>query len=81
VPRYIKGKREKSETFKHIPRYPETITQLSDRKISIKHVVDIIHFISHIIRANESRNTQFINCAKKLEALLVFADYSLLASG
>jgi len=49
--------------------------------ISIKHGVDVIHSISHLIRANESRNTYFINGAKKLEALLVFADYSYLASG
>jgi len=49
--------------------------------ISIKHGVNVIHYFSHLIRANESRNTSFINGAKKLEALLVFADYSYLASG
>jgi len=81
VPRYIKEMKEKGERFKHKPRYNETITQLSDRNISIIHVVNVIHSISHLIRANESRNTQFINGTKKLEALLVFADYSSLASG
>jgi ABC-type uncharacterized transport system ATPase subunit len=80
VPRYIKETKEKGERFKYKRRYTETITQLSDRKISIKHGVNVIHSISHLIRANESRNTQFINGAKKLEALLVFADYSFLAS-
>jgi len=59
----------------------ETITQLSDRKISIKHVVDVIHSISHLIRVNKSRNTQFINGAKKLEVLLVLADCAFLTSG
>jgi len=73
--------KEKGERFKHKRRYTETITQLSDRRISIKHVVDVIHSISHLIRANESRNTQFINGAMNLEGLLVFADYSFLASG
>jgi len=81
MPRYIKEMKEKGERFKHKPRYTETITQLSDRKISIKHGVDVIHCISHLIRANERRNTQFINGAKKLEVLLVFADYAFLASG
>jgi len=81
VPSYIKETKEKRERFKHKRRYTKTITQLSDRKILIKHGADVIHSISHFIRANESRNTQFINGAKKLEALLVFADYLLLASG
>jgi len=81
VPRYIKEMKEKGERFKHKSRYTETITQLSERKISIKHAVDVIHSISHLIRANDSRNTPFINGAKKLEVLLVFADYSFLASG
>jgi len=81
VPRYIKETKAKGERFKHKRRYTETITQLSDRKISIKHGFDVIHSISHLIRANESRNTQFINGARKLEALLVFTDYSFLASG
>jgi hypothetical protein len=81
VPRYTKETKEKGERFKHKPRYTKTITQLSDRKISIKHAVDIIQSISHLIRGNECRNTQFINSAKKLETLLIFADYSFLASG
>jgi len=69
------GKRRKKVRFKHKCRDTETIPQLSDWKISIKHGVNVIHSISHLIRANESRNTQFINSTKKLEALLVFADY------
>jgi hypothetical protein len=80
VPRYIKETTEKGERFKHKRGYTETITQLSNRKISNKHGVNVIHSISNLIWANESRNTQFINGAKKLEALLVFADYSFLAS-
>jgi len=81
VPRYIRKTKEKGERFKHKPRYTETITELSVQKISIKHGVNVIHSISHLIRANESRNAQFINGAKKLEAVLVFADYSFLATG
>jgi len=81
VPRYIKETKEKGERFKHKLRYTKTITQRSDRKISIKHGVDVIHSISHLIRANKSGNTQFINGTKKLEALLVFADYLFVASG
>jgi len=73
--------KEKGERFKHQRRYTETVTHLSDRNILIKHFVDVIHYFSHLIRANESRNTQFINGPKKLKALLVFADYSFLASG
>jgi len=81
VPCYIKETKEKGKRFKSKPRYTETISQLSYRKISIKHGIDVIHSISHLIRANKCRNTQFINGIKKLKALLVFADYSFLASG
>jgi len=81
VPRYIKETKETGERFKHKPRYTETITQLTYQKISIKHGVDVIHSISHLIRAKERRNTQCINGAKKLEALFVFVDYLFLASG
>jgi len=49
-------------------------------KWSIKHGVNVIHSICSLIRANESRNTQFIKDPKMLEALLVLADYSYLAS-
>jgi len=79
VPRYIKETKEKGERIQRKPRYTETITQLRDRKISIKHGVDVIHSISHLIRANKSRNTQFIHGGKKLEALIPFADYSFVA--
>jgi len=77
----MKETTEKGERFKHKPRYTETITELSDRKISIKHGVNVIHSISHLIRANERTNIQFINGATKLVVLLVFADYSFLGSG
>jgi len=49
--------------------------------ISIKHGFNVIHFMSHLITSDKSRNTEFINGGKKLEALLVFADYSLWARG
>jgi hypothetical protein len=49
--------------------------------ILIKHVVDAIHHFSNHIRANESRNTQFINGAKMVDMLLGYADYLYLASG
>jgi len=81
VPHSIKDTKENGERFKHTPRYTETITQLSNQKISIKHGVDVIHSIFHLIRANECRKTQLINGVKKLEALLVFAEYSIRASG
>jgi len=72
--------KENGERFKHKARYNETITLLSDRKISINHGVNVTHSISHVIWANESRNTQFINGTRKLEALLVFGDNLFLAS-
>jgi len=50
-------------------------------KWSLKDGVNVIHSISHLIRANESRNTQFIHGAKQLEAPIVFADNLYLASG
>jgi len=49
--------------------------------ISIHHGVNLIHSISHLIRPDESRDTQTINYAKKLEVLLEFADYLYLATG
>jgi hypothetical protein len=61
-------------------RYTDTVTGLNSQMISIKHGVDVIHYFYHLIRGNECRNTQFNNGAKKLEVLLVFADYSYLAS-
>jgi len=81
VPRYIKETKEPGETFKYKTQYTESITQVSHREVSIKHAVGVIQSISHLIRANESRNTEFINGAKKLEALLLFADYLFLVSG
>jgi hypothetical protein len=49
--------------------------------ILMKHGVNVIHSISHLIRSDESRHTQFLNGTKKLEALPVFAEYFYLASG
>jgi hypothetical protein len=81
VPRYIKETKVKDERFKHKCRYTETIAQLSIETISITHGVDVINSFSLLIWANESRNTQFIHSAKKLEVLLVFPHYSFLVSG
>jgi len=55
---------------------PATITRLSNRMISIKHRLNVIHQISHHIRADKCRNTLFINGAKKLKVLLVFPNES-----
>jgi len=49
--------------------------------ILLKHGVDGIHYFSHLIRANESRNTRFINGGKKMEVLLVFTDDLCLVRG
>jgi len=75
------GTNEIGKLLKHKRRYTETKTRLNSQMISIKHGVNVIHNFSHLIRANESRNTWFINDAKKLEALLVCAEYSYVASG
>jgi len=48
------------------------ITQLSNGMLSIKHGVKVIHKISHLFRAYQCMNKQFINCAKKLEPRIVF---------
>jgi len=81
VPRYTKKAKENGERFKPKCRYTETITQLSNQNITIKHGVDVTHYFSHLIRANASRNKIFINSAKKLEAFPVLTDYMLQASG
>jgi len=81
VPRYIEETKEKGERFTQEHGCTETISLFRDRNISIKYAVDVIHYFSHLIRANKSWNTQFINVAKMLEALLVVADYPFLASG
>jgi len=72
---------ENGKWFQHKRRYTKTITWLSSPMISIKHGVNVIHYFSHLIRANESRNRQFINGTTKLESLVVFADYSYLVCG
>jgi hypothetical protein len=81
VPRYIDEAKENGERFKYQCRYTKTITQLSNRKILIKHGLNVMHTISNLSTANKSRNISFINGAKKLEARFVFADHSFLASG
>jgi len=58
----------------------ETLTRLSDRN-AIERSPNVIHQISHLIRADKRRNTQFIHGAKELEVLLVFPNDSGLASG
>jgi hypothetical protein len=72
--------KKKSERFKHKRHYLETITLLSDRNITINHGVGVIQYFSHLIKANNSSNTQFINGAKKLEAHFVYADFLFLVS-
>jgi hypothetical protein len=59
---------------------PETITWLNDQMISIEHSVNVIHSISPLLRADKSKNTQFINGTKKLRALFVFPGDSGLSS-
>jgi len=48
--------------------------------ISIVHCVNVIHYIPHLIRANQSRSTEYINSGKKLEVQRVFVGNSCLAS-
>jgi len=48
--------------------------------ISIEHSGTGIENIGHLVKADEFRNTQFINGVKILEVLLVFADDLHLAS-
>ena len=60
---------------------PETMTGLSDRMISIEYSLNVLHSISNLMRADKRRNTQFVNGAKKLEALFVFPNNSGLVSG
>jgi len=75
------GTKEKGEWFNRKCRYTKLITQPTRQMIAIKHGVNVIHCISNLVRAYESRNTQFIISPKKLEALGVFADYLYLACG
>jgi hypothetical protein len=49
--------------------------------ISIKHSLNVIHYISQLIRPEKCKNTQFINSAKKLEAVPVFLNDWDVASG
>ena len=61
-------------------RKTETLTRLSDRN-AIEHSLNVIRYISHLIRADKCRNTEFMNGVKKLELLRVFPNESGLASG
>jgi hypothetical protein len=81
VPRNTKQTKDNAERLQDKPRYTVATTELRIQKISIKHDVDGICCISHLIMANECRNTPFINSARKLEALLLFTDYSFLVNG
>jgi len=58
----------------------ETLTRLSDWN-AIEHSLNVIHPISHLIRTDKRRNTDFIHGANELEALHVFTNDSGLASG
>jgi hypothetical protein len=60
---------------------PETISQLSNRMISIEHSLNVINYIFNCIRGDKRRNTKFINDAKKRKAHVVFPNDSGLASG
>jgi hypothetical protein len=60
-------------------RKTEILTRLSDRN-AIEHSLNVIHQISHLIRADKRRTTQFIHRARKLEVLLLFRNDSGLAS-
>jgi len=73
--------KDKDEWFKHKYGYTKTVTRLSNWMTSLKQGVNAIHYFSHHIRADESRNTQFMNSAKKLEALLAFANNLYLVGG
>jgi len=57
-----------------------TETWLSDRMTSIDHHLNAIHYTSHLIRADKSRNTQFINIGRKLETSLVLSNNLGLAN-
>jgi len=75
------GTKEKGNWVKHKCRYTARLARLISQIISINHGFNVIHYFSYRIWANKSRNTQFIHSTKKLEALIVSADYSYLESG
>jgi len=49
--------------------------------ISIEHGVNVIHYISHVIWADDSSITKFVIGAQKLKVFLVFADSSYMVRG
>lgn len=62
-------------------RYSYTITQLSKYMISIEHGANHRDWISHLMWADKSWNTQFTNSIQKQRSLFVFRDDLYLASG
>jgi hypothetical protein len=76
----LRNERKKQVITSSMEGY-QTRTRQSDWKVSIKHGVNVIHSITHLIRSDESRNNKFINGARTPEAFLVWAQYSYLASG
>jgi len=77
----LEGNDEKRESLKHISRYTETITRLSDSMVSIAHTINVTQYFFNLIWADETRNRNFINGAKMLQAPLVFAGNSYLVGG
>jgi len=75
------GTKDIDDRVHHHGSYTETVTELRDPMTSMKLGVNVTHYISHLIRADESRNTQFLNGPKKLEALVAFADLLHPVSG
>jgi len=47
--------------------------------LSCEHVVNIVHYSSHLIRANEGRSTESIDSTVKLEVLLDLSSNSDVA--
>jgi len=64
------GTKDQGKWFKNNGRYTETISWLSSHMIAINHGINVIHYFSHLIRANQRRNAQFINGTMKLVAPL-----------
>jgi len=52
-------------------RYADTRTWLSNLLVSVTHGKNVIHYILHLIMANQDRNTQYINTANEVEVILI----------
>jgi len=63
------------------PRNIKSITQHSDRIISIKHHLNGIYQICYLVRGSKCRETQFVNTTMKLSALHVCGNGLGLARG